>query len=549
MKWPVAVLMIAAIAACDSTKPDVAPTLSLATADSVATAAVPVHLDIAMHDDHGLSRLTVGWGDGVGDTATVTGRDETTTLAHSFAAVGSFTVSATLEDDHGQTTSASATITVGPAVVVLSPASDTLNAIGFTTTLEAEARDADGSAVTAPITWQSLSPSVATVSSAGVVTSVAAGVAQIRAGAGRVADTATVLVRQVPATLLISLPQDTLGVRESVQLAATVQDSNQVAIPDLPVAWTSLAPTLLSVDSTGMIRGLAEGTGTLAAVAGPVGDTADVEVLLMLLYAQDTDPQPDLMTMSSHGTAVRNLSQKLRDATGAEGGGTNGAWSPDRSEIVFWNTYLPSGALWIMKSDGSDVHMLETGLAVAYAPDWSPDGTKIVFAGRSDGGARDDIYVINVDGTGLTPVAADTAQETHPRWSPDGNKIAYERVVNGNPDIFVVDADGSNPTNLTQSTSTEVSPVWSPDGTEIAFSSDRSGTAAYVIHRMNADGSNIRQIGDLQGTQLDWSPDGSRFAFAAYVNGVWDLYVMNIDGSGLTRLTDTALAEQDVRWR
>ncbi|HKJ92334.1 MAG TPA: Ig-like domain-containing protein [Longimicrobiales bacterium] len=281
------------------------------------------------------------------------------------------------------------------------------------------------------------------------MTAVARGTARIQGKVGRVADTASVLVQQVPASLALSLPLDTTGVRESVQVAAPVRDSNQVTIPDASVTWTSLTPSLLSVDSTGRIRGMAEGMGTLEAVSGTLADTADVQVLLMILFAQETDTnEPDLMVAGRQYDGLRGLSQALRDQTGFDKGGINDAWSPDRSQIIVWSVALPGGSFGIMKADGSGLDTLQTDLSVAYAPDWSPDGSKIV----------------------------------------------YERVVDGNPDIFVMNADGSNAIDLTNTTTAESQPVWSPDGTLIAFTSVSNGQQDIYVVNVNVDGSGLAQV-------------------------------------------------------
>ncbi len=72
----------------------------------------------------------------------------------------------------------------------------------------------------------------------------------------------------------------------------------------------------------------------------------------------------------------------------------------------------------------------------------------------------------------------------------------------------------------------------------IAFSSDRDGN--YEIYVMNADGSGQTRLTDNEALEWfpTWSPDGRRIAFSSDRDGNWDIYVMNADGSGQTRLTD-----------
>ncbi|NIQ08766.1 MAG: hypothetical protein GWO23_03400, partial [Gammaproteobacteria bacterium] len=74
------------------------------------------------------------------------------------------------------------------------------------------------------------------------------------------------------------------------------------------------------------------------------------------------------------------------------------------------------------------------------------------------------IYLMRVDGTGLTPLVQ---QEyvTQPAWSPQGSKIAYD----GPDGLYVVNADGSGQPELLWPGSVTLSPTWSPNASKIAF--------------------------------------------------------------------------------
>ena len=100
---------------------------------------------------------------------------------------------------------------------------------------------------------------------------------------------------------------------------------------------------------------------------------------------------------------------------------------------------------------------------------------------------------------------------------PDGTKFALSdgaAIVIGlsQPftDIYLINVDGSGLTRLTSNSGLNGSPSWSPDGRQIAFSSNRDGT--HKIYIMNADGSNQHAIAE-RGTQPSWSPDGSKILF------------------------------------
>jgi TolB protein len=215
--------------------------------------------------------------------------------------------------------------------------------------------------------------------------------------------------------------------------------------------------------------------------------------------------------------------------------------------------------LWVMNPDGSGQRRLTRKASDSFAPVWSPDGRRIAFVRRRLGaplprGGRatnQDIYVINADGSGERRLTSGPVQSIFPAWSPDGRKIAFTRatprrtlgVRKLQTDIYVMNADGSGQRRLTRALRVTWWPVWSPDGREIAFTSGRFGNSD--IHVMNADRSGLRQLTQNPGNYFApaSSPDGSKITFTGAADTVsaaqeplWEIYVVNADGSGQRKL-------------
>jgi Tol biopolymer transport system component len=84
-------------------------------------------------------------------------------------------------------------------------------------------------------------------------------------------------------------------------------------------------------------------------------------------------------------------------------------------------------------------------------------------------GSRTDILVLKSDGTGMRRLTDDGYRNWHPNFSPDGSKVVFHSDRTGTYDIWIVNVDGSSPTPITRSTTGNVrTPIWSPDGKTIA---------------------------------------------------------------------------------
>jgi TolB protein len=206
------------------------------------------------------------------------------------------------------------------------------------------------------------------------------------------------------------------------------------------------------------------------------------------------------------------------------------------------STTLP--ATQPVQRPGIPMHRL-TSVVHAYAT-FSADGKQIAYQSNASGNW--DIYLMNIDGTGVKPIIASAAADITPVFSPDGSRIAFVSERDGNRNVYTCDADGQHQRRLTDDRGTDLHPAWSADGKHIIFSSNRGKPNAddYDIYQMNADGTDQRRItaGDEIDTYASWSPDGAFIVTRRVIdNGKNnEVFVMKSDGSDARNLTNDPTA-------
>lgn len=306
-----------------------------------------------------------------------------------------------------------------------------------------------------------------------------------------------------------------------------------------------------------------------------------------IAFVSYRDGNAEIYVMNTDGSGQENLTNNPADDT-------DPSWSPDGGRIVFasnrdenaetnvmnsdgTNQHMeeclgPPPEIYIMNADGTNQRRLTNNSFADEQPCWSPDGMKIAFHSSSRGTEIPGIYVIDIDGSGLERINDDSRTGEYPSWSPDGKKIALLRPQDGahNYDIYVADVDGSRQRNLTNRwPEFLMHPAWSPDGERIAFDSSLDldpNDTWWGIYVINADGTGVEKLTNTHGYdgKPSWSPDGKKIVFESIREGIADesshagnpspdayesdIYTINADGTGRKKLTDHPEMDGSPAW-
>ncbi len=274
-----------------------------------------------------------------------------------------------------------------------------------------------------------------------------------------------------------------------------------------------------------------------------------------IAFASDRTGIPQIWVMNIDGNGLRQVTDLQRGACQPD-------WSPDGSQLVFISpcegnqeAYRGS-SLFIINADGTELQPLPVQGGGDYDPAWSPDGRKIAFTSLRDLG-RPQIYVLDLTTLEVVKLSLENFKDIQPAWSADGSQILFISTRNGPYQVWTMAADGSHQRRFSVSGSLKnTAPVWSPDGSVIIFTQNESeGGVPRLVGARHPEGATDEfNIYPFQGAipmrEADYSPDGFWLALESWPDGVdHEIYIMTPNGTELRQLTTDPAYDFDPAWR
>jgi len=263
-------------------------------------------------------------------------------------------------------------------------------------------------------------------------------------------------------------------------------------------------------------------------------------------------------------------------------------WSFDDSKIVFQST----NKLWGVECDqiyyfdlqkpyADRPPLLSTGLGRTTCSYFMPDNKSIVYASTHEGNAscphvpprREDgkyvwpiyetfdIYHADLNGKLLKKLTETPGYDAEATVSPKGDKIVFTSTRSGDLELYTMNVDGSDVRQVTNQLGYDGGAFFSPDGSQLIFRASRPKTEAEIkeykdllaqgqvmptnmeLYICNVDGSGLRQLTNLG--KANWAPffhpSGKKVIFSSNHKSSrgyqFNLFMINIDGAGLQQIT------------
>ena len=255
-----------------------------------------------------------------------------------------------------------------------------------------------------------------------------------------------------------------------------------------------------------------------------------------IFFASDRDGNMEIYSIDPSGENEANFTNSRLDEF-------NPVVSPDRKSVAFMSGTLDENAVEVMSVSDSE-RVAVTAEEVRHRNvTWSPESDRIAYV--SEQGGQHQLMMVNKDAT-MPGLLTTIPGEEIGDWSRSGEAVTFTVFSGAGRGLYIRNPDGVNEFRLTDQP--DSSPRLSPDSKRIAFISARDGNDE--LYMIDVDGTNLARVTQTNAPEYDvsWSPNGQTILFVSEKDGNPEIYSISKNGSNLRRLTFNAVVDRYPVW-
>lgn len=412
--------------------------------------------------------------------------------------------------------------------VLVTPAAHVFQ-VGDSVLYRATAYDVNGAEITGrSVTWHTPSPDIVRVDERGMATALAVGYGQVEAtidGVGFAVGLTVTEAEQRVDSVWVGPESATVSVGDTVRYTARAFDANGTELTGLTVRWSTSTPTVVSLSEGGVATALAAGQGVVIVTVADFSTNVGITV------------RPVVDQLSTYSVGILFIRETIQfrglalDERGVPVDGVEVEWTSSNPAVLEAD---PDGTMRALAAGSAVVEAVagDKRKVVTVRVASAPADALLLSLLPEIGDAQLQVRTLGASGSWQTVHHAGGLRE--PVASPDGRRFAFVgETQDGGRDLFLVNADGTGLERLTTNPGPDDQPAWSPDGRSIAFRSIVNGLADIWI--IGVDGSGLRNLTALGDVRIEslgaerpaWSPDGQWVVYA------WGVRNMSPARSGL----------------
>ncbi len=221
-----------------------------------------------------------------------------------------------------------------------------------------------------------------------------------------------------------------------------------------------------------------------------------------------------------------------------------GVFSPGAETLAVAAAKRDIAKISLVNLDGSTIE-IAAARGMNTDPDYSAQGDRIVFTSDQDG--NEEIYLYDIGGQKQTRLTNHPGPDYSPNFSPDGSEIVFVSNMDDKYkwEIYKMSLKDLKPKRLTNNIYWDGFSRYSADGKSITFSSRRNGSEDIYI--MNPNGTGERILYQTPANENDATLIGDHLFFKSDCSGDWEIYRYNLATKRLTRLTNNKYPDWNPR--